>query len=212
MSTSSRLWRELGDKAYREQIVTEQAKRAIPFQIRALLASRGYSQKVLAERAGLHQGAVSRAADLDYGNLTLNTIVRLAAGFDVAFVGEFVPFSRFVDYMNRLPTLGDGRQSGTSDSPSILNASPESAVGGGLSWLRTGDIIRIDLAAGRCDALVDDAEIARRRGEGAPAVPPSHTPWEEIYREKVGQLEDGAVLEMALKYRRVSERTPRHNH
>lgn len=107
MSTSSRLWRKLRDKAYREQIVTEQVKRAIPFQIRALLASRGYSQKVLAERAGLHQGAVSRAADLDYGNLTLNTIVRLAAGFDVAFVGEFVPFSRFVDYMNRLPTLGN---------------------------------------------------------------------------------------------------------
>jgi transcriptional regulator with XRE-family HTH domain len=101
------LWRKLRDKAYREQMVAEQAKRAIPFQIRALLASRGYSQKELAARAGLHQGAVSRAADLDYGNLTLNTIVRLAAGFDVAFVGEFVPFSRFVDYMNRLPALGD---------------------------------------------------------------------------------------------------------
>lgn len=111
-----------------------------------------------------------------------------------------------------LPTLGDGRQSGTSDSPSILNASPESAAGGGLAWLRTGDIIRIDLQMGRCDALVDEAEIARRRGEGAPPVPPSHTPWEELYREKVGQLGEGAVLEMAVKYRRVAERTPRHNH
>ena len=66
--------------------------------------------------------------------------------------------------------------------------------------------------AGRCDALVDEAEIARRKAEGLPEVPPSHTPWEELYREKVGQLGDGAVLEMALKYRRVSERTPRHNH
>ncbi|HWB17660.1 MAG TPA: helix-turn-helix transcriptional regulator [Vicinamibacterales bacterium] len=106
MTTFSELWRKLRDKAYREQMVAEQAKRAIPYQVRALLTSRGYSQKELAARAGLHQGAVSRAADLDYGNLTLNTIVRLAAGFDVAFVGEFVPFSRFVDYMNRLPTLG----------------------------------------------------------------------------------------------------------
>ena len=111
-----------------------------------------------------------------------------------------------------LPTLGDGRQSGTSDSPSILNASPESAAGGGLAWLRTGDIIRVDLNTGRCDALVEEAEIVRRKAEGAPPVPPSHTPWEEIYREKVGQMGEGAVLEMALKYRRVSERTPRHNH
>ena len=111
-----------------------------------------------------------------------------------------------------LPTLGDGRQSGTSDSPSILNASPESAAGGGLSWLRTGDIIRIDLENGRCDALVDDDEIARRKAEGPPPVPESQTPWEEIYREKTGQLAEGGVLEMALKYRGTSARTPRHNH
>jgi len=112
-----------------------------------------------------------------------------------------------------LPTLGDGRQSGTSDSPSILNASPESAAGGGLAWLRTGDMIRIDLNAGRCDALVDEAEIARRRAEAPPPpVPPSHTPWEELYREKTGQLADGAVLEMAVKYRGVAAKTPRHNH
>ncbi len=111
-----------------------------------------------------------------------------------------------------LPTIGDGRQSGTSDSPSILNASPESAVGGGLAWLHTGDTIRIDLNHGRCDMLVDEAEIARRRGEGIPPVPASQTPWEEIYREKVGQLGDGGVLDLALKYRRTSETTPRHNH
>jgi dihydroxy-acid dehydratase len=111
-----------------------------------------------------------------------------------------------------LPTLGDGRQSGTSDSPSILNASPESAAGGGLSWLRTGDTIRIDLEAGRCDALVDEAEIARRKAEGLPPVPESNTPWEELYREKTGQLSEGGVMEMAVKYRRTSEKTPRHNH
>jgi len=114
--------------------------------------------------------------------------------------------------VNWLPTLGDGRQSGTSDSPSILNASPESAAGGGLAWLRTGDMIRVDLNHGRCDALVDADEIARRLTEAPPPVPASNTPWEELYREKTGQLAEGAVLEMAVKYRRIAERTPRHNH
>ena len=111
-----------------------------------------------------------------------------------------------------LPTLGDGRQSGTSDSPSILNCSPESAAGGGLAWLRTGDVIRIDLEAGRCDALVSDDEIARRKKEPAPPIVESATPWQEIYRSTVGQLEQGGVLELAVKYRGVSHKTPRHNH
>lgn len=112
-----------------------------------------------------------------------------------------------------LPTLGDGRQSGTADSPSILNASPESAVGGGLSWLQSGDMIRIDLNVGRCDALVSLEEIERRRRElPAPPIPKSHSPWEALYREKTGQLVDGATLDFALDYRRISEKTPRHNH
>ena len=111
-----------------------------------------------------------------------------------------------------LPTIGDGRQSGTSDSPSILNASPESAAGGGLAWLRTGDPIRIDLNATRCDMLVSDAEINRRKQAGIPEVPASATPWQELYRATVGQLDRGGVLEMAIKYRRVAQKTPRHNH
>jgi dihydroxy-acid dehydratase len=111
-----------------------------------------------------------------------------------------------------LPTIGDGRQSGTSDSPSILHAAPESAVGGGLSWLRTGDRIRIDLKGGRCDALVSEEEIAQRRALGIPAVPASATPWQEIYRHTVSQLDTGAVMEPALKYSRIGARTPRHNH
>jgi dihydroxy-acid dehydratase len=111
-----------------------------------------------------------------------------------------------------LPTLGDGRQSGTSDNPSILNASPESAAGGGLAWLRSGDTIRIDLNAGRCDALVEEAEIARRKTEPPPPIPPSNTPWEELFREKTGQLAEGGVLEFAVKYRGTSNKTPRHNH
>ncbi|HEY4369726.1 MAG TPA: IlvD/Edd family dehydratase [Steroidobacteraceae bacterium] len=111
-----------------------------------------------------------------------------------------------------LPTIGDGRQSGTSDSPSILNASPESAAGGGLAWLRTGDTIRIDRAAGRCDMLVPDAEIERRKADGLPPVPQSATPWQELYRATVSQLDTGGVMEMALKYRGVARKTPRHNH
>jgi dihydroxy-acid dehydratase len=114
--------------------------------------------------------------------------------------------------INTLPTIGDGRQSGTSDSPSILNAAPESAAGGGLAWLRTGDTIRIDLDAGRCDMLVPEEEIERRKKEGPPPVPESRTPWQEIYRASVGQLDGGGVLEAALKYRDVASKTPRHNH
>jgi dihydroxy-acid dehydratase len=114
--------------------------------------------------------------------------------------------------VSSLPTIGDGRQSGTSDSPSIVHCSPESAAGGGLGWLRTGDMIRIDLNRNRCDALVPEDEIARRKADGPPPSPPSHTPWEEMYRAHVGQLETGAVLEFATRYQRISRELPRHNH
>ena len=112
-----------------------------------------------------------------------------------------------------LPTLGDGRQSGTSDSPSILNISPESAVGGGLAWLRTGDIIRVDINEGTCNAAVEEAEIARRLAEESiPEMPAHNTPWEELFREKTGQLGEGGVMDFALKYRGTSRKLPRHNH
>tara|TARA_Y100001970_G_scaffold106244_4_gene133129 strand:- start:3188 stop:4984 length:1797 start_codon:yes stop_codon:yes gene_type:complete len=111
-----------------------------------------------------------------------------------------------------LPCIGDGRQSGTSGSPSILNASPESAVGGGLAWLRTGDIVRIDLNNQTADMLVDNEELDRRKTEGLPDIPASQTPWEEIYRDHVGQLDKGGVLENAVKYQKVVKDLPRHNH
>jgi xylonate dehydratase len=111
-----------------------------------------------------------------------------------------------------LPTIGDGRQSGTADSPSILNASPESAAGGGLAFLRTGDRIRIDLNHGRCDMLVDEAEIARRKTEALPPVPPSATPWQRLYRETVTQLDAGATIRGAEEFTRIAEVPPRHNH
>ena len=120
--------------------------------------------------------------------------------------------------VHSLPCIGDGRQSGTSGSPSILNASPEAAVGGGLALLRTGDRVRIDLRKGTANILISEAELAERRAalqqQGGYKFPPSQTPWQELYRAHVGQLSSGAVLEMAVKYQRVAERfgVPRDNH
>ena len=116
-----------------------------------------------------------------------------------------------------LPTIGDGRQSGTSESPSILNASPESAVGGNLSIIRTGDKVRLDMTRKRLDVLIDESEMAQRREELArqpSRIPPSQTPWQELYRAQVGQLATGACLEPATLYLRVVEThgTPRRNH
>ena len=113
-----------------------------------------------------------------------------------------------------LPCIGDGRQSGTSGSPSILNASPEAAVGGGLALLRTGDPIRIDLKKRRADMLIPEAELAERRRTLKLPDLINQTPWQELQRMHVGQLATGAVLEMAVKYQRVVETygTPRDNH
>jgi len=117
-----------------------------------------------------------------------------------------------------LPCIGDGRQSGTSASPSILNASPEAAAGGGLALLRTGDRIRIDLRARTVDALVSDAELAERRrtleAAGGYRYPASQTPWQEIQRGMVDQLGAGMVLKPAVNYQRVAQRfgIPRDSH
>ncbi|MGB0581516.1 MAG: IlvD/Edd family dehydratase [Limisphaerales bacterium] len=114
--------------------------------------------------------------------------------------------------ITKLPCLGDGRQSGTSDSPSMLNASPESAAGGNLALLETNDRIRVDLNACRVDLLVDDAELGRRREQYTPPPIENHTPWQEIYRSCVGQLDTGGCLELACKYRNVTDNVPRHAH
>jgi dihydroxy-acid dehydratase len=115
-----------------------------------------------------------------------------------------------------LPCIGDGRQSGTSASPSILNASPEAVVGGGLALLHTGDRVRIDLNKGTANILIPDAELARRREEFArngEKYPASQTPWQEIQRALVDQLADGMVLRPAVKYQRVAQKfVPRDNH
>lgn len=120
--------------------------------------------------------------------------------------------------VHELPCLGDGRQSGTSGSPSILNASPEAAAGGGLAVLRTGDRVRIDLRAGTADVLIPDEELALRHRQLAEAggypVPESQTPWQEIQRSMVDQLCDGMVLRPAVAYQRIAatKGIPRDNH
>ncbi len=111
-----------------------------------------------------------------------------------------------------LPTMGDGRQSGTSGSPSILNASPESAAGGNLGLLETGDKIRIDLNKGRADILITDEELKARRDRYKAPKLENHTPWQELYRATVGQLATGGCIESAVHYRHVGSKIPRNNH
>ena len=111
-----------------------------------------------------------------------------------------------------LPCMGDGRQSGTSDCPSILNISPEAAIGGNLAILKTGDRIRVSIRERSVNLLVPQEEIERRRSEMKPFAVENHTPWEELYRSSVGQLEAGACLEFATKYRDVRKVIPRHSH
>jgi len=117
-----------------------------------------------------------------------------------------------------LPCIGDGRQSGTSGSPSILNASPEAAAGGGLALIQTGDRVRIDLRKGTANILISDEELAKRRkaleAAGGFKYPASQTPWQEIQRAHVGQMGTGMVLENAVKYQNIdlTKGIPRDNH
>ncbi|HEV2899865.1 MAG TPA: IlvD/Edd family dehydratase [Pseudaminobacter sp.] len=120
--------------------------------------------------------------------------------------------------IHSLPCIGDGRQSGTSGTPSILNASPEAAIGGGLALLRTGDRVRIDLQKGSADILISDEELAARRTalarDGGYHFPGHQTPWQEIQRGMIGQMAEGMVLEPAVAYQRIAQTkgVPRDNH
>ncbi len=111
-----------------------------------------------------------------------------------------------------LPTIGDGRQSGTSGSPSILHGSPEASEGKGLALLQTGDIIRVDLNKKSVNMLVSDEELATRAKNWADRTPENQTPWQEIYRSTVGPLTSGGCMELATVYQNVREAKPRNNH
>jgi dihydroxy-acid dehydratase len=111
-----------------------------------------------------------------------------------------------------LPCMGDGRQSGTADTPAILNASPESAVGGNLAILRDEDQVLVDLRNRRVELLISDAEIAHRWSELDQKELKHESPWQELYRAHVGQLDTGACLDFAVKYRDLRKTVPRHSH
>ena len=132
-----------------------------------------------------------------------------------AEVVNMLPPDRLVKQgINLLPCIGDGRQSGTSGSPSILNASPESAVGGGLALLKTGDKIRIDLNKRSADIMISAEELEKRRKAWTPPKLVNQTPWQELQRKYVGQLSTGGCLDFATDYQKIAETfgVPRHNH
>lgn len=157
-------------------------------------------------------------------NIDQNCILFMRGAGPVGYPGTAeVVNMRAPDYLIKkgiksLPCVGDGRQSGTSGSPSILNASPEAAVGGGLALLKNGDKVRIDLNKGSADILVSDAELAARREalekSGGYKYPPNQTPWQEIQRDLVGQMDTGMVLESAVAYQRIAQTKgiPRDSH
>jgi dihydroxy-acid dehydratase len=157
-------------------------------------------------------------------NITSETLMFMRGAGPIGYPGaaEVVnmrpPAYLIREGIHALPCIGDGRQSGTSGSPSILNASPEAAAMGGLALIRTGDRVRIDLNTGSADVLISDEELAERRrkleAEGGYKYPASQTPWQEIQRSVVGQMNTGAILEGAEKYQRIAQTMglPRDNH
>ncbi|MCG7348707.1 IlvD/Edd family dehydratase [Sphingomonas sp. ACRSK] len=157
-------------------------------------------------------------------NITAETLMFMRGAGPIGYPGaaEVVnmrpPAYLIREGIHALPCIGDGRQSGTSGSPSILNASPEAAAMGGLALIQTGDRVRIDLNKGTADVLISDEELAERRrkleAEGGYKYPASQTPWQEIQRSVVGQMNTGAILEGAEKYQRIAQTMglPRDNH
>ncbi|MFN3819887.1 IlvD/Edd family dehydratase [Blastomonas sp.] len=156
--------------------------------------------------------------------ITRETLLFMRGAGPIGFPGaaEVVnmrpPSYLITEGVHALPCIGDGRQSGTSGSPSILNASPEAAAMGGLALLQTGDRVRIDLRKATADVLISDEELAQRRAAleaaGGFPYPASQTPWQEIQRSVVGQMNTGAILEGAEKYQRIAQTMglPRDNH
>jgi dihydroxy-acid dehydratase len=152
------------------------------------------------------------------GTCDPNTLLVIRGCGTLGFPGSgevvnMLPPDRWIQQgVDQLPTLGDGRQSGTSASPSILNASPEALAGGGLAKLQTGDLVRIDLTARSVDALIDPHEWTQRNSFSVDQTPETATPWQYLYRQNVGQLHTGGCLDFACSFRDVCNKVPRHNH
>ena len=187
---------------------------------RTRFLSRPGQENVLDARAVVFEGPEDyhdRVNDPDLG-IDENTILFIRGVGCVGYPGsaEVVnmqpPDALIKAGINHLPTVGDGRQSGTSESPSILNASPEAVVGGGLAYLQTGDPVRLDLNAGTLNATVDDGEWEARKAAWVEPDIRHQTPWQEIYRTHVGQLARGGCLELATAYQKIGQNLPRDNH
>ncbi len=177
-------------------------------------------------KAVVFDGPEDYHANIDNPKLAVdeNTILFMRGTGPLGYPGAAeVVNMRAPDYLlekgiRSLPCVGDGRQSGTSGSPSILNASPEAAAGGGLAILKNGDKVRIDLNKGSCDVLLSEDELKKRRAElekaGGYKVPESQTPWQELFRANVGQLSHGMVMKGATKFQRIAKTKgiPRDNH
>ncbi len=152
------------------------------------------------------------------GTCDPNTLLVIRGCGTLGFPGSgevvnMLPPDRWIQQgVGQLPTLGDGRQSGTSASPSILNASPEALAGGGLAKLQSGDLVRIDLTARSVDALIDPHEWTQRKSFSVDQTPETATPWQYLYRQNVGQLHTGGCLDFACSFRDVCNKVPRHNH
>lgn len=147
MNTLKELWRKLRkSKKYREEFVASQLKRGIPFQIRTLMKQRGLSQEELASRANLSQGVVSRAANPNYGNLTLNTIIRIAAGFDVAFIGRFVPFSELGRWFTDLSEESVRAEGFEEEDAAFAKLAADASLAAGHSISFADLVHRINLA------------------------------------------------------------------
>lgn len=183
MRTKPENWQRLGNREYRHSLAAAQFKRFVPFQISALRKERKWSQEVLAEKSGLTQGVISRAEDPDNGNLTVNTVLRIANGFDVVFVGKFVPYTEFEEWRRRLSEetivpdyekeneklendsiAASTNESTTEDHPSLKVLSQHSGndLGSGsfeAPGQASGQVVSIDAAK---------AKIARRSNDNAP--------------------------------------------
>ena len=153
-------------------------------------------------------------------DVTANTILIMRGAGPVGYPGaaevvNMIPPGRLIKEGIELPCIGDGRQSGTAGTPAILNASPEAATGGMLGYLKDGDVIRIDLLKRTANVLLDDETIRKRKEEiGKYPIPESQTPWQEIFRDTVGELSEGMVINSAVKYQKIAQRfgAPRQNH
>ena len=193
---------------------------AISDDFRARYLSNPDDPDAFEAKAMVFDGPEDYHANIDNPALAIdeNTILVMRGAGPVGYPGSAevvnmqAPSHLLAKGIKDLPTMGDGRQSGTSSAPSILNISPEAAVGGGLALLETGDMVRVDLKKRRVDVLLAEAVLEARAQNTSYDIPPSQTWWQEEYRNKVSGLDKGAVFEDMLGYKNIAKKTPRHSH